>query len=290
MLIRNTGLFITEYNDGDDPERAANNLREQGLECFEDPEGFCRMISLNDENRLRSFAVTDNRAIADRLREAGAGFAVYLNQTSREKSFSDALYMTDNVCNLKAFDINRFLLRYLQLPWEITETERCLVREITEEDIDELYEIYADPGISRYTEGLFKDREKEREYIRNYIKNKYRFFEYGIWLVIDRASGKAIGRAGFENRAGFEDPELGYVIAAEYQRRGYAYEVCSALLKYAAGQLGFMRINAFTAKENTASVKLLKKLGFERREEIMIDGNAHERYNIKVKGERETVS
>ena len=36
--------------------------------------------------------------------------------------------------------------------------------------------------------------------------------------------------------------------------------------------------------------EIAERLGFERREEIMIDGNAHERYNIKDKGERETVS
>ena len=286
MLIKNTGLFITEYNDGDDPERAVHNLREQGLECCEDPEEFCRMISANDENRLHSFAFTDNRAVGDRLRETGVGFAAYLNPVSRGETFSDTLYMIDNICNLKAFDINRFLLRYLQLPWDIIETKRCLVREITEEDVDELYEIYADPGVSRYTEGLYEDREREREYIRDYIKNRYRFFEYGIWLIIDRASKKAIGRAGFEYRAGFEDPELGYVIAAPCQRKGYAFEVCSALLKYAADQLAFSGINAFTVKENTASVRLLRKLGFERMEEIMIDGKAHERYNIKVKGEK----
>jgi RimJ/RimL family protein N-acetyltransferase len=285
-LIKNTGLFITEYNDGDDPERAVHNLREQGLECCEDPEEFCRMISANDENRLHSFAFTDNRAIGDRLRETGVGFAAYLNPVSRGETFSDTLYMIDNICNLKAFDINRFLLRYLHLPWDIIETKRCLVREITEEDVDELYEIYADPGVSRYTEGLYEDREREREYIRDYIKNRYRFFEYGIWLIIDRASKKVIGRAGFEYRAGFEDPELGYVIAAPCQRKGYAFEVCSALLKYAADQLAFSGINAFTVKENTASVRLLRKLGFERMEEIMIDGKAHERYNIKVKGEK----
>ena len=286
MLIKNTGLFITEYNDGDDHEKAVHNLRKQGLECYEEPEEFCRMILLNDENRLHSFAVTDSRVIGSRLKEAGVGFAAYLNPVSREESFRDVLYMIDNACNLKAFDINRFLLRYLQLPWDIIETERCLVREMTEEDVDELYGIYADPGVSRYTEGLYKDREREREYIRDYIKNRYRFFEYGIWLIIDKASKKAIGRAGFEYRAGFEDPELGYVIAASFQRKGYAFEVCSALLKYAADQLAFCRINALTVKENTASVRLLQKLGFERVEEIMIDGKAHERYNIKVKGEK----
>ena len=285
MLIKNTGLFITEYNEGDDPERAVYNLGRQGLECFADPEEFCRMIASDEENRLHSFSITDNRDVGNRLREAGTGFAAYINPLSRREFFGDALYMTDNVCDLKAFDFNRFLLRYLRLPWEIAETERCLVREITEEDTDELYKIYADPGISRYTEGLFEDREKEREYIREYINNQYRFFEHGIWLILDRASKRAIGRAGFEYRAGFDDPELGYVIAAEYQRKGYAFEVCSKLLEYAAKQLGFCSINAFTVKENTASVRLLRKLGFERREEIMIDGKAHERYNIKVKGE-----
>ena len=50
------------------------------------------------------------------------------------------------------------------LPWTILETERCLVREICLGDLDRLYEIYAEPSVTRYMEGLFEDREKEADH------------------------------------------------------------------------------------------------------------------------------
>ena len=63
-------------------------------------------------------------------------------------------------------------------------------------------------------------------------------------------------------RDGYEEPELGYVIGTEYQRKGYAYEVCKGILKYAGECLGYTQVGALVHRENQASIALLKKLGF----------------------------
>ena len=279
-------MYINEYNEGDSPDGVRNYIEDMGLYCFTEEADFRALESktldgvVSGEASVHSFAITDDRDIADRLKSSSIGFAVYDNEKSRASVFSDALYRVDNVSCLRKEQIERFLRRFLRLPWTILETERCIVREMTEEDLPELYEVYSGSGITRYTEGLYDDYEKELEYTRQYIDKQYRFFEYGLWVVFDKRSGRMIGRAGLSNRSGFDEAELGYVIAEPFQRQGYANEVLSAVLKYAKEELGMVSINAFTMKENIASMNLLKRLGFTYIEEIMIDGKPHQRYNI----------
>ncbi|MBQ7564447.1 MAG: GNAT family N-acetyltransferase [Lachnospiraceae bacterium] len=272
MLIRQVGLLIEEYNETESREEALAHIRALGLSVFTLAE-----LPVNEE--LTAFAFTDDRAAADRLKQAGIGFALYDNEKSRRESFPDALYAVDNISYLTIERIDRMLYRYLRLPWVIAETERCVIRETTEQDLEALYEIYSEPSITKYTEGLYRDREEELAYIRDYIDHQYRFFEFGIWSVLEKKSRRLIGRAGFSNREGFEEPELGYVIAAPYQGQGFATEVCTKLLAYGRDYIRFSGVNAFTVAENTASVRLLKRLGFVYREEILIDGKAHQRYN-----------
>lgn len=151
--------------------------------------------------------------------------------------------------------------RFFHIPWTILETERCVLREMTPEDLDALYEVYADPEISRYTEALYEDREQELAYMKDYIEHVYRFCGLGIWVIVEKQINRLIGRAGLAFRDGYDTPEIGFIIGKEYQRRGYAYEVCRAILKYCKS-LDMKTIRVIYQKENRASEELCKKLGF----------------------------
>lgn len=151
--------------------------------------------------------------------------------------------------------------RFFHIPWTILETERCVLREMAPEDLDALYEVYADPEISRYTEALYEDREQELAYMKDYIEHVYRFCGLGIWVIVEKQINRLIGRAGLAFRDGYDTPEIGFIIGKEYQRRGYAYEVCRAILKYCK-RLDMKTIRVIYQKENRASEELCKKLGF----------------------------
>ena len=72
-----------------------------------------------------------------------------------------------------------------------------------------------------------------------------------------------IGRAGISWREEFDVPELGFVIGVPWQKQGYAYEVCSAILNYAWKDIGFKQIQALVMEHNEKSAALCRKLGFE---------------------------
>lgn len=233
-----------------------------------------------------AFLLTDNRMMADWALRQGMGFAVYLSEASNGRSFPEALYCIEELSALDADQLEKMYLRFHELPWKILETERCIVREITPKDIDALYEIYANKKIVRYTDDLFESYDQELAYTKDYIKQQYRFYEYGMWVVIRKADGRLIGRAGISNRLGYKGAELGYVIASDCWRQGYANEVCTAILNYALKELTMKKLNAFTVKENIASVSLLTKLGFIRQKEVDINGTEHELYTCLLNDDK----
>jgi len=163
-------------------------------------------------------------------------------------------------------------------PWSITETTRCTIREMGSGDVDALYELYSGPNVTRYMEGLFPKKQQEEQYIKDYIENVYKYYGFGTWLVHRKEDGKLIGRAGFNYRQGFEEAELGFMIGENFWRQGYAYEVCSHLMKLAVSVYELEVIQAFVKKENRASVCLLEKLGFIWHEEVELDGENYQRY------------
>ena len=168
--------------------------------------------------------------------------------------------------------------RFIGEPWSITETARCYIREMGETDLDALYELYASPNVTRYMEGLFPERERERQYIKDYIENVYKYYGFGTWLIHRKEDGTLIGRAGFNYRPGYDEAELGFVIGEPFWRQGYAFEVCSHLMKLAETVYELEVVQALVKEENVASVRLLKKIGFSYVEDVMVDGKKYQRY------------
>ena len=170
------------------------------------------------------------------------------------------------------------------IPWTIVTTERCIVREITLDDLDGLFALYAGKGMTDYLEPLY-EYEKEKEYQRSYINYMYRLYGYGMWVVIEKTTGKLIGRVGIENREACDgEPELGYMIDVSHQRKGYATEVCLAVIDYAWDFLEFDKLNCLIQKGNKASECLAEKLGFTFQEEMDLDGKCMKRYTISKSG------
>lgn len=216
--------------------------------------------------------VCDDGERAKKLSEAGIPVMAYLHEGSREQDFSGIKYAAEHPEELDESYFERIYRRIKGIPWEILTTERCVIRETVVEDADAFFEIYANPQITKYTGRLSVDKEQEKRYIREYIEKVYGFYEFGIWTVLEKTTGSVIGRAGFSYRAGYEEPEIGYVISAPWQGKGIAEEVCRAMLAYGREELGLERVNAFVDRENRASLRLCEKLGFWEEERVITDG------------------
>ncbi len=231
----------------------------------------------NGESGQGRLWIVDNGKRAQELLEQGRPVLAWLHEDNRDQDFSGVRYACENIDELDFDYLEKVYRRYTGIPWDILTTERCLIRETTKEDLDALYAIYAEPSVTRYTEGFYPEREQEEAYLEDYTENMYYFYNYGVWTICDRITGQVVGRAGFSNREGYEDPELGFVIAVPRQRKGYATEVCEALLRYGKEELGFERVQMLVMPENEISLHLAEKLGFRRADSVMWEGTLYER-------------
>lgn len=190
-------------------------------------------------------------------------------------------YLLINTGEIEEEYLERVYRRQKGIPWDILETDHCVVRELAMTDLDALYELYEKEDFGEFLEPLF-DRGTEEEYQKAYLENMYGYYEYGMWLVFHKETGELIGRAGLEPKEvqGEGQVELGYVISPEYREKGYATEVCEAILHYNRKKLFIEDVYCMIEKENVPSIRLAEKLGFEYQDSLTEKGISWERYHL----------
>jgi len=224
--------------------------------------------------------VTDRREILYAAYSCGMPHVAYMHDANRNTNFPFTTYAITSLDGLPLLYLRHVYERFYKIPWEILTTKRCRLREMTVDDVDELYKIYRDKEITRYMEDLFEDPDEEKAYVRQYIDSMYAFYGFGMWIIERLTDGKIIGRAGLNIRDGYEELELGYLIRTDEQHKGYAAEVCRAIMDYAVTELEAEALNAFIHPENLASIRLCQGLGFKRKEKADIDGETLDRYYL----------
>lgn len=146
------------------------------------------------------------------------------------------------------------------------ETERLILREMTQQDFAALYKILADSDIMRHYPYTF-DRARVQNWIDKNI-SRYRVFGFGLWAVCLKQSGEMIGDCGLTMQIinGDIKPEIGYHIARAHRRRGYAKEAAAACLRRAFEITPFGVIYSYMKAENLASAATARSIGmtFER--------------------------
>ncbi len=231
--------------------------------------------------------VADEKQVCQAVQKAGGNLLLYLHEGNRKESYNGIRYALEGFEEADACFLETIYHRLRGIPRKICTTDRCLVREMAMEDLEDLAGLYRSMGLGffadepedpkqRSVEGAGQEADAEK--LRAYIEKIYGFYGFGLWAILDRTDGRFVGCAGFSLREGFPEPELGYAVMPEYQRQGYAYEVCSALLRYGKEELGFTKVQALIQKENLASRKLCRKLGFAGAGAVSLREGEYERY------------
>lgn len=230
------------------------------------------------ESREGRIIITDSGELAHCLAEQEECVIALLHSGNVGENFVSCGYAVESLNNLDFDYFVKVYQRHCGEPWNILQTKRCILRETTLQDVTEFYNIYSDPEITKYMEDLCPKEEDELQYIKDYIERIYKFYGYGLWTIVEKTTGKVIGRAGLSHREGYETVELGFVIGTSWQRKGLAEEVCRAILDYAEKDLFFTTVQALVKEPNLASVSLCRKLGFSFKETVSEKGEVYERY------------
>lgn len=142
-------------------------------------------------------------------------------------------------------------------------TERLILRTLTEQDSQDIFEIRSNPEINKFLQrNPPKNSFEALEFILN-IKRNSANNEIVFWGISLQNNIKLIGTICLwkfsEDR---KTAELGYELLPEYQGKGMMSEAVNFVLNYGLKDLDLHKIEAFTNKNNFDSIKLLQSLKF----------------------------
>lgn len=154
-----------------------------------------------------------------------------------------------------------------QAEYVIFETERLQLVPLGPDRAEQLAEVYADPGVSRYVGGDSLTVASTREQAA-WFEQVWHERGYGQSAVIERATGHLIGRIGLSFWPEWDEVELGYVLCRAAQGRGLALEGCQPWIEWASAHLLDSHLIAVIHPDNVASIRLAQRVGFnfDRRE------------------------
>ena len=144
-------------------------------------------------------------------------------------------------------------------------TERLKLRLLSKRDVHDIYELCSDPFASRYSDWHpHNNIWQSQRYIQHTLNNarQKKFLTFGIELKIAK---KLIGTCSFtEFNYNSTIAQIGYSLSKAYCGKGYATEAVNAFVDYGLNVLNLQRIEAKVLCENTASIKLLERVGFQK--------------------------
>ena len=164
--------------------------------------------------------------------------------------------------------VKSFPLKEEFMPFpEITfETPRLILRKVTPEDLDNIFEYCKNPNVARYvTWDAHQSLEDTKKFI-NYALDSYKVGAPEPMAIIlkDDPKQRMIGSVGLipaspKNRTF----ELGYVIAEEYWGKGIVAEAAKPLINFGFKHFAMQRLQCRCDILNPQSSRVMEKLGMQ---------------------------
>ena len=157
---------------------------------------------------------------------------------------------------------------------KILETDRLLIRQLTVDDANFIFELLNDPSfIQNIGDRNVRTVEDAKAYVLNGPVASYAKNGFGLSLVILKATGESIGMCGLIKRDALEDVDIGYAYLPRYWSKGYAIEAALAMKSYAKETVRLNRLVAIVDPANTGSIRVLEKLGMKFEKMIRLSQN-----------------
>jgi RimJ/RimL family protein N-acetyltransferase len=158
-------------------------------------------------------------------------------------------------------------------------TERLLLRRSRPRDAEAISAYRSDPDVHQHQGWARTDPNHVRQEIEEMLQRtpgEPGWVQFTLETLEDR---RLVGDVGLSPRA--DEPGVvmvGYTIAPDQQRKGYATEAMDALVRYALDELGADVVRAYADADNVASVRVAEKVGLlvvERFEGTDAEGTWH---------------
>lgn len=152
---------------------------------------------------------------------------------------------------------------------QILETDRLILRKLTLNDVDRVYQILSDPITMAFWPKPF-DYEGAERWVKRSI-DFYRDLGFGRYAMILKSSGELIGDCGFMRVEvnGIQENDLGYILDKTFWNQGFATEAAKGCLQYGLDKLRMERIVASMETKHVASKAVAEKIGLRFEQEFI---------------------
>jgi RimJ/RimL family protein N-acetyltransferase len=151
-------------------------------------------------------------------------------------------------------------------------SERFVLRPIEPNEVEALHQLWIDERVRQFLwDGKVVSFEETAEIVE---KNHHLFHEsgFGIWGIHKRESPQLLGFAGYWYFRTPPSLELLFGVSSDHWNRGIATEATDSVIRYGFGGLDFPTIEASTDVANTASQRVINKLGMTLKRRTVVDG------------------
>ncbi|WP_298543042.1 GNAT family N-acetyltransferase [uncultured Aquimarina sp.] len=143
----------------------------------------------------------------------------------------------------------------------LIETKRLVLREITLDDKEELFQLHSDPIVQKWTGEPIVESMKTIEQAIEVRLNDYKKYGFGRLAVIQKTTNEFVGWAGLTYLPEFDKVDLGYRFKKKYWSMGFATEASKAIIDHGFSVLNLDLIIAIALPENKASIRVMEKVG-----------------------------
>ena len=148
----------------------------------------------------------------------------------------------------------------------ILTSSRLRYEPIDDRHVDGLQAMNRDPEVMRYILGRPETPDETRAMIAR-VRTRWAEWGYSWWALIDAASGELVGAGGIQHlgRDRANPHEIGWRLRRASWGAGLASEAARTMANYAFAVLDAPRLCAVRHPDNTASLRVMDKLGMRFR-------------------------
>jgi ribosomal-protein-alanine N-acetyltransferase len=149
------------------------------------------------------------------------------------------------------------------LPFPECTTKRLLLRELRPGDVSAIFSLRSSESVNKYLDRPIEPNSHQAEAFIHKIQTGVKEGTWIYWTICLKPADNLIGTVCLWNfSVEQQSAELGYELLPTYQGRGLMQEAVENTLAYGFNTLKLQKIIAGTHSENTASLRLLRKTGF----------------------------
>ncbi|MEV0402115.1 GNAT family N-acetyltransferase [Actinoallomurus sp. NPDC050550] len=164
----------------------------------------------------------------------------------------------------------------------VLETDRLMMRPLTGEDFADYAAMLADPQVSGgLAESVGTSPADAWRSLAMFIGHR-EIRGYSHWALVEKATGRFVGRAGPWQPHGFPGLGVGWCLAREHWGKGYATEAARASVSYCLNELGAHEVISVILPGNSRSISVAERIGHRHLRDIQYRGQTVHLYGQGV--------